>query len=101
MHLAAHETRIETSGPAGHVARATARIVWTALRLPVLALLVILEPVVRFTLAGFALLMTLTALFFACLRPLSAFPFWGMLAAAVGAVGLLTAYHAVVRLFSA
>jgi len=101
MHLAARETRIETQGPAGHVAWAAARIVWTALRLPVLALLVILEPVVRFALAGFALLMTLTALFFACLRPLSAFPFWGMLAAAVGAVGLLAAYYAVVRLFSA
>lgn len=101
MHLAQYAARIETSGPASRVALATARALWTALRLPVLTLLVILEPVVRLVLAGFALLMTLTALFFACLRPLSAFPFWGMLAAALGAVGLLAAYYAVVRLFSA
>jgi hypothetical protein len=78
-----------------------ARAIWTAVRLPVLAVLVILEPVVRVVLAGFALLMTLTALFFACLRPLSAFPFWAMLAVATGSVGLLALYYALVRLFSA
>jgi len=73
---------------------------WTMIRLPVLALLIILEPVVRFLLAGLALLVTLNALFFAALRPLSAFPFWGMLAFAVGCVALLAVYHAALRVLS-
>ena len=101
MHLAQYAAHAETSGLARVVALAIARAAWTTLRLPILALLVILEPVIRLVLAGFALLITLTALFFACLRPLSAFPFWGMLAAAVAAVGLLALYYAVIRLFSA
>lgn len=86
---------------ASRVGLAVTRAAWTALRLPILALLVVLEPVIRVVLAGFALLMTLTALFFACLRSLSDFPFWGMLGVAIGAFGLLAAYYAVVRLFSA
>jgi hypothetical protein len=98
--LAQYEGQIEFSGMAGRVGLALARATWAALRLPILALLVILEPVVRMVLAGFALLMTLTALFFACVRPLPAFPFWGMLAVAIGSVGLLALYYALVRLFS-
>jgi hypothetical protein len=98
--LAQYEGQIEFSGVAARVGLALARATWTAVRLPVLALLVILEPVVRVVLAGFALLMTLTALFFACLRPLATFPFWGMLGAGIASVGLLTLYYAFVRLFS-
>ena len=69
--------------------------------MPLLALFVILEPVVRVLLAGAALLLTLNALFFAAVRPLSSFPFWGMLAIAVGCVGLLALYHATMRILSA
>ncbi len=99
--MAQYEGQIEFSGMAARVGLALARATWTTVRLPILALLVILEPVVRVVLAGFALLMTLTALLFACLRPLSAFPFWGMLCVAIASVGILALYYAFVRLFSA
>ena len=84
----------------GRLALSVLAAVWAVARLPVLALLVILEPVVRFLLAGLALLVTLDALFFAALRPLSAFPFWGMLGFAVACVALLAVYHAALRVFS-
>jgi hypothetical protein len=84
----------------GTIAPSVFRAVWTLIRLPVLALLVILEPVARVVLAGAALLMTLTALFWGALLGLSVFPFWGMLALAIGAWLLLGVYYALVRLFS-
>lgn len=88
-------------GPlAGHLTLCVLKTVWFAVRLPLLALFVILEPVVRVFLAGCALLMTLNALFFAAVRPLSSFPFWGMLALAVGCVGLLALYYRAMRLLS-
>ena len=85
------------------------RVVWTAvsltwklLRFPVVALLVILEPVARLFLAGVALLLTLTAFFLKLVMPAAAHaPFWGLLALAVGCVALLTAYYAVLRVLSA
>ena len=70
------------------------------MRLPLLALFVILEPVVRVLLAGCALLLALNAFFFAAVRPLSSFPFWGMLAVAIGCVGLLALYYGAMRLLS-
>jgi hypothetical protein len=74
---------------------------WTLIRVPVLALLVILEPVVRVILAGFALLMALTAFFWAALLGLSGFPFFRMLALAIGAWLLLALYYALMRWLSA
>lgn len=70
---------------------------WQAIRLPLLGLLVILEPVVRFVLSAFALLMTLTAFFFefASTRP---FPFLGILAVALGAFCLLAVYEGLIQL---
>ena len=93
-------TRLESDYPGGSAAPSLLRAVWTLIRLPVLALLVILEPVARIVLAGTALLMTLTALFWGALLGLSAFPFWGLLALAIGAWLLLGLYYTLVRLFS-
>jgi hypothetical protein len=93
-------TRLESDRLGGSIASIVLRAVWTVIRLPVLALLVILEPVARIVLAGTALLMTLTAFFWGALLGLSAFPFWGMLALAIGAWLLLGFYYALVRLFS-
>ena len=93
-------TRLGSDRAGGSAAPILMRAVWTLLRLPVLALLVILEPVARVVLAGFALLMTLTAFFWGALLGLSAFPFWGILALAIGAWLLLGFYYALVRLFS-
>ena len=87
--------------PAGrYAATMVLRAAWTLIRLPVLALVVILEPVARVILVGFALLMTLTAFFWVAVLGLSAFPFWRMLALAIGAWLLLAFYYALVRLFS-
>ena len=72
----------------------------TTLRLAILAVLVVLEPVVRVVLAGSALLVALTALFFALVRPLSAFPLWGMLAVTAALVMLLALYYAILRVIS-
>lgn len=73
------------------------RLVWTAVRLPILALLVILEPVVRLVLAAGALLTTLTAGFYALVRPATHVPVWGMLAIAVGCFLLLALYYVVLN----
>ena len=76
------------------------RTLWIVIRLPMLALLVILEPVARVLLSGFALLITLTAFFWLALRGLAAFPFWTMLGLGIGALLLLALYYALMRLFS-
>lgn len=75
---------------------------WKLIRFPVLALLIILEPVARLVLAGFALLLTLTAFFLKLVMPPAAHaPFWGMLALAVGCIAVLTLYYAALRILSA
>jgi hypothetical protein len=75
-------------------------LLWQAIRLPLLALLTILEPIVSTLLAAAALLGVLTALFwkFAADRP--NFPFFGTLAISVGCFLLLTLYHGAIRLLS-
>lgn len=86
-----------SGGPFALVLLGTA---WTLVRLPLLALLVILEPVARIVLAGSALLLTVAAFFWGALLGLSAFPFWGLLALAIGAWLLLFFYYALLRVFS-
>lgn len=77
-------------------------VAWKAIRFPVVALMIILEPAVRLLLAGFALLTTLTAFFLKLVMPPQAHaPFWTLLAIAVGCMAVLTAYHAVLRILSA
>jgi hypothetical protein len=73
--------------------------VWQAIRLPLLGLLMILEPVVRVVLSAFALIVTLTALLFefTSSRP---FPFFGVLAVALGAFFLLALYEGLIRFLS-
>ena len=72
------------------------RVVWAAVRLPVLAVLVILEPLVRFALSALALLLVLTALFLEVASS-RAIPFWGMLGTAIGCVALLALYQGLIR----
>ena len=75
---------------------------WKVVRFPVVALMVILEPVVRLLLAGFALLITLTAFFLKLVMPPPAHvPFWTLLAIAVGCMAVLTVYYAILRFLSA
>ena len=77
------------------------RALWRLVSFPLLTLLIILEPVVRFVLSGLALLLALSAFFWklAAPPPLHA-PFLALLAAAIGCVALLTLYQWLLRLLS-
>jgi hypothetical protein len=75
-------------------------LIWQAIRVPVLALLMILEPIVSTVLVAAALLGTLTALFWRLASDRSDFPFVGVLALSVGCFLLLTLYHGAIRLLS-
>ena len=75
-------------------------LIWQALRIPVLALLTILEPIVSTLLVAAALLGTLTAIFWKLASNRPDFPFLGVLALSVGCILLLTLYHGVIQLLS-
>ena len=75
-------------------------LIWQAIRIPVLALLAILEPIVSTLLVAAALLGTLTALFWKLASNRPDFPFLGALALSVGCILLLTLYHGAIRLLS-
>jgi hypothetical protein len=77
----------------------TLRLLWHAVRLPVLMLLTILEPVVRFILGALALLGVLTALFFR-FYGVPHFPLALMLGVSVGLGLMLVGYYALLRLFA-
>ncbi len=79
------------------IIRGTTRLLWHALRLPVLVFLVILEPVVRFVLGALALLGVLVALFFKAYG-VPHFPFALMLGVSVGLGLMLAGYQAMLRL---
>jgi hypothetical protein len=74
---------------------------YAAVRLPVLTLLVILEPVLRVLLAGLALLLVLVAVLLEFTAPPALHvPFWGLLAAAIGSAWTLALYYWILRLLS-
>ena len=75
------------------------RWLWRAACLPVLMLLVILEPLVTFVLSALALLGILTTLFFYLVGP-PEFPVWTMLALSLGLGIALVPYYALIRLLS-
>jgi hypothetical protein len=75
------------------------RWLWRVACLPVLMVLVILEPLVTFMLAALALLGLLTTLFFYLVGP-PEFPVWTMLALSLGFAIVLVPYHALIRLLS-
>ena len=75
-------------------------LLWQVIRVPGLALLTILEPIVSTALVAAALLGTLTAIFWKLASNRSDFPFLGVIALSVGCFLLLTLYHGVIRLLS-
>ena len=90
-------TEIDSRNLLARVVLGLLMVLWLAIRLPVLWLLVILEPVVRFVLSAFALLMTLTAFLFEFIGPPS-FPFLAVLALGLGAYALLALYEGLIQL---
>ena len=89
----------ETVMPGDDVAVTIVRWLWRATFLPVLMVLVILEPIVTFVLAALALLGLLTTLLFYFVGP-PGFPVWTMLALSLGFATALVPYHALIRLLS-
>ena len=89
-----------TTNNAENTAKHVTGFLWTAVRLPVLAMLLAFEPLVNvvFTLSCIAL--TLCALFFEYAVHAPHFPFRGMLAAAVCCACAMLCYSALIRLFS-
>ena len=75
-------------------------IVWQAIRLPILTLLVMFEPIVNFALSAVALIVALTTLFWKLADPKPGFPFWTLVAASLACVLLLALYNALIRLLS-
>ena len=73
----------------------TLRVLWHAVRLPVLMLLVILEPVVSFLLGGAALLGIVMTFFWKLVGP-PTFPFWTMLTISLGFGFALALYQALI-----
>jgi hypothetical protein len=79
--------------------RQVVRFTWQAVRLPALAFLITLLPVVQIIFGSVAFLGVLTAFFFKFLGEPN-FPFWGMLGFSMGCTLLLMAYYGFIRLFS-
>lgn len=75
-------------------------LLWHAIRLPVLATLLVLEPPVRFVLSAMTVLGIAMALFFEYLVRLPHFPFGLMIGISVASAALLVPYHLLIRLFS-
>jgi hypothetical protein len=73
---------------------------WQAIRLPALALLMILEPIVSTVLIATALLGAFTAIFWKLASDRPDLPFFGVLALSVGCFFLLALYHGAIRLLS-
>jgi hypothetical protein len=75
------------------------RWLWRLACLPVLLLLVVLEPLISFVLAALALLGLLTTLFFYLVGS-PEFPVGTMLVLSIGFALALVPYHALIRLLS-
>lgn len=83
-----------------HVSRGVLGLIWQAVRIPVVSVLVLLEPVVCFVLAALAILGVIAAAFWKLSGTVPAFPLWGMLAFSSGSLALLAIYYALIRLFT-
>jgi hypothetical protein len=73
--------------------------VWHVIRLPVLMLLVILEPIAAFILGGLARLGVLATIFFTLIEA-SHFPAWTVLLLSLGFAFVLIAYESLLRVLS-
>ena len=75
-------------------------IFWQMVRLPLLAVLLVLEPFVSLILTTFGFLGIAVALLLKLSGDLPHFRFWLMIVFAVGSILLLMAYHGLIGLFS-
>lgn len=75
-------------------------LLWQIVRLPLLAVLIVLEPFVSLVLTGFGFLGIVMALILKFSGDLPHFPFWLTMACSVSAILLLMVYHLLIRIFS-
>lgn len=75
-------------------------LLWQIVRLPVAAVLLVLEPFVSLVLTTFGFLGIVVALILKFSGDLPHFPFWLMIAFSVGAILVLMAYHALIGIFA-
>ena len=83
----------------GQFSREILRWVWWLVRLPIVTLLVILEPVVSLVFGGLALLGVLTVIFYNLIR-VPHFPTWTMLSLSVGFGIVVSLYRALIQLLA-
>ena len=76
-------------------------LAWQMVRLPLLTLLMLFEPIVSFLLSALALLTALSAILWVFADPKAHFPFWTDLAGSLACVLVLALYHALMRALSA
>lgn len=77
--------------------RTLERFAWQAIRLPLLAFLMLVEPVVRFVMVAVALLGILAAFFFEFLGGDPRFPFWLIFGLSLGCGAVVVVLNAVMR----
>lgn len=75
-------------------------VLWQVVRLPVLAVLLVLEPFVSLVLTAFGFLGIVVALILKLSGDLPHFPFWLMTAFSISAILVLMAFHALIGIFS-
>jgi len=101
MHRSRAPVSMKAQGStAVRVARCLLRIAWDVVRLPILSLLLIFEPIVRLVLSWLTLLAVLTAFLFKFSGAAPSFPFWGMILFSVGCALVLSAYYALLSMLS-
>ena len=88
------------TGPLATSALVGLRFVWHSIRMPILAVLVILEPFVSVVLSALTVLGIFFALFFRYLVRLPHFPFWLMLGISLGCAVFLMLYYGIIRILS-
>ena len=76
------------------------RTLWTAARLPILAVLIVLRPIATLVLGGLAILGLFTTFFFKVVGSDPRFPFWTFLAISIGFALALLLYDGLLALFS-
>ena len=81
-------------------ARGVLWLAWRVIRLPILAFLLIVEPIVRLVLSFAALLGVITAFLFEFSAAAPTLPFWGMVAFSVSCMLALMAYYALLEILS-
>ena len=78
-------------------ARKIGRVGWRGIRIPVVAFLIVLEPIARFVLAAVALLGILVSFFFEFSGAAPRFPFWVVFGLSLGCGALVIVLNAVMR----